>query len=77
MHIHAGGTPPRKPFPIESADTCMECAHQTVGVDMHVTADRVILLDCQPVLSSSVVLDMIMEGAELPDGVAVCICICM
>ncbi len=38
---------------------------------MHVTGDRIILLDCQPVLSSSVVLDMIMEGAELPDGAVV------
>eukprot|EP00802_Teleaulax_amphioxeia_P023231 Tamp_23775.p1 GENE.Tamp_23775~~Tamp_23775.p1 ORF type:complete len:211 (-),score=29.86 Tamp_23775:387-932(-) len=53
---------PRKPFAVQTEDILLDASHQTVGVDMHVTEERVILLDCQPVLSSSVVLDMILEG---------------
>lgn len=66
--------PFRKPFPVETVEILQECAHQTVGVDVYATSERIVLLDCQPVLSSSVVIDMVLEGAALPDGVSVSLC---
>ncbi len=46
---------PRKPFAVQTEDILLDASHQTVGVDMHVTDERLILLDCQPLLSASVV----------------------
>lgn len=34
-----------------------------MGIDMAVTADRLIVLDCQPLLSNSVILDLPTEGS--------------
>jgi hypothetical protein len=48
---------PRKPFAVQTEDILLDASHQTVGVDMHVTDERLILLDCQPLLSASVVLN--------------------
>ena len=67
------GSTPRSPFALQSAEVALEAAHQTVGVDLHVTSDRLVLLDCQPVLSSSVALDMTLEAAPLPPHANVCI----
>jgi protein SMG9 len=47
---------PRKPFAVQTEDILLDASHQTVGVDMHVTDERLILLDCQPLLSAYVVL---------------------
>ncbi len=35
------------PFPIQSKDTLLRCAHETTGVDMCVSPERFILLDTQ------------------------------
>ena len=61
-----GGGLPRKPFAIQTEEIALDASHQTVGVDLMVTEDRVFLLDCQPLLSSSVVLDMLLEGEPSP-----------
>ncbi|EKX34581.1 hypothetical protein GUITHDRAFT_147103 [Guillardia theta CCMP2712] len=58
--------PALRPFVVQTQDIMLEGSHQTVGVDMYITGERIILLDCQPVCSSSVVLDMVLEGAPLP-----------
>ena len=34
-------------FPTQSLETYIACAHETSGVDIAVSAERVILLDCQ------------------------------
>ncbi|KAK7480721.1 hypothetical protein BaRGS_00028089 [Batillaria attramentaria] len=47
-------------FQPQTKETREEAAHQTVGVDMFATPERIILLDTQPVLSTSV-LDIIIR----------------
>ncbi|XP_065158043.1 nonsense-mediated mRNA decay factor SMG9 isoform X2 [Atheta coriaria] len=41
-------------FKLETADDYENCSHTTNGIDMYITENRTILLDCQPFLSSSV-----------------------
>ena len=40
--------------------------HQTMGVDLFVTGERVMLLDAQPVLSSSVMDHLLSHEKSLP-----------
>lgn len=47
-------------FQPQTKETREEAAHQTMGVDMFITPERIILLDTQPVLSTSV-LDYILR----------------
>ncbi|GAB1599005.1 protein SMG9-like [Argonauta hians] len=53
-------------FQPQSKDTREVGSHQTTGVDMFVTNDRVILLDTQPVLSASVLDMMIHHDKKYP-----------
>ena len=50
----------------EAPRTISLCRHETVGIDMAVTSDHIIVLDCQPVLSPSVILHMIQADGKPP-----------
>ena len=54
------------PFAIASVEQVLTAAHATAGIDLHVTPERLILLDVQPVLSPSVLLEMQARGDALP-----------
>ncbi|KAF3790739.1 Smg9 protein [Nymphaea thermarum] len=51
------------PFPIETEETRTMARHCTVGIELRVTSERLILLDTQPVFSPSVLAEMMR-----PDG---------
>ncbi|XAR71539.1 hypothetical protein NMG60_11017870 [Bertholletia excelsa] len=51
------------PFAIQSEETRAMARHSTVGIEPRITAERIILLDTQPVFSPSVLAEMIR-----PDG---------
>ncbi|CAN6486509.1 unnamed protein product [Victoria cruziana] len=51
------------PFPIETEETRAMARHCTVGIELRITSERLILLDTQPVFSPSVLAEMIR-----PDG---------
>ncbi|EQC39559.1 hypothetical protein SDRG_02995 [Saprolegnia diclina VS20] len=46
-------------FPIQTLDCKLSGKHQTNGIDMCITDDNVVFLDCQPFLSSSMLHEMI------------------
>ena len=54
------------PFPPQSIEVVLGAAHQTVGVDVMLTPERLILLDTQPLLSPSVLLEMQRQQPPLP-----------
>ena len=56
-------------FAPQTKETALGAAHQTCGVDLHVTAERLLLLDTQPLLSPSVLVDLIKREAALPTEV--------
>lgn len=41
-------------FRPESVEQIMSGCHGTNGVDVYITPDRLIVLDCQPILSASI-----------------------
>ncbi|KAF0696156.1 Aste57867_13072 [Aphanomyces stellatus] len=45
-------------FPIQSTEAVLGGKHQTSGLDMCITPDNVVWLDCQPFLSTSILLEM-------------------
>lgn len=51
------------PFAIESEETIANARHCTIGIEPRISAERIILLDTQPVYSPSVLAEMIR-----PDG---------
>lgn len=51
------------PFATQSDETRAMAKHCTVGVELRVSAERLILLDAQPIFSPSVLIDMMR-----PDG---------
>lgn len=53
-------------FPPQSRDIREECGHMTSGIDIFVTSQRVIFLDCQPVLSASVLDQLIHNEKKIP-----------
>ena len=53
------------PFAAQSVSAGVRGTHQTEGVDMRVTADRLILLDTQPLFAPSVMLSL-SQSADLP-----------
>lgn len=70
MSLLAGNSPndlPRQ-FVFQPQDRAIRemCEHQTVGIDMFVTGERVIFLDSQPVLSSSVLDRLIRNDKKIP-----------
>lgn len=52
----------RNPFKVPSEETCF---HQTNGIDITVSQDRIILLDLQPMLSGSVLAKMIKQEPQM------------
>lgn len=53
-------------FQPQTKETREDGSHQTVGVDMFVTPERIILLDTQPVLSPSLLDNMIRHDKKYP-----------
>jgi len=54
------------PFPPQTVEVLLGAAHQTSGVDLMVTSERLLLLDTQPVWSPSVLLEMQRQQPPLP-----------
>ena len=54
------------PFATQKRDQQIQCEHKTIGVDLCITPDRIILLDTQPFLSPSILLNI--QKMELPLG---------
>ena len=54
------------PFPPQGVEVVLGAAHQTVGVDVMLTPERLLLLDTQPLLSPSVLLEMQRQQPPLP-----------
>lgn len=54
------------PFAVQGAEAVLAGAHTTSGVDLSVTAERLLLLDTQPLLSPSVLLEMMRSQPPLP-----------
>ncbi|KAG6554051.1 hypothetical protein Mapa_003966 [Marchantia paleacea] len=46
------------PFPIQTEDIKAAAKHCSVGIELRMSAERFILLDCQPVFSASVLMDL-------------------
>ncbi|XP_013388010.1 protein SMG9 [Lingula anatina] len=53
-------------FKPQSREVREVCGHQTTGVDMYVTSERTILLDCQPLLSASILDHMVHTEKKYP-----------
>ncbi|XP_053375253.1 nonsense-mediated mRNA decay factor SMG9-like [Mercenaria mercenaria] len=53
-------------FPPQSRAIREECGHMTNGIDIFVTSQRVIFLDCQPLLSASVLDQLIHNEKKIP-----------
>eukprot|EP00308_Calcidiscus_leptoporus_P016788 CAMPEP_0119355114 /NCGR_PEP_ID=MMETSP1334-20130426/3995_1 /TAXON_ID=127549 /ORGANISM="Calcidiscus leptoporus, Strain RCC1130" /LENGTH=384 /DNA_ID=CAMNT_0007368839 /DNA_START=14 /DNA_END=1168 /DNA_ORIENTATION=- len=53
-------------FAPQTTEVALRAAHQTEGIDVHVTAERLILLDTQPMLSASVLLESVRRESALP-----------
>lgn len=56
-------------FAPQSDSVVMQAGHQTSGIDLHVTPERLILLDTQPLFSPSVLLELQKREASLPPDV--------
>jgi len=54
------------PFLPQTDESQYFAKHQTVGVDICITPDRLILLDTQPILSSSILTQMIKNENKIP-----------
>ncbi|XP_052242507.1 nonsense-mediated mRNA decay factor SMG9-like isoform X2 [Dreissena polymorpha] len=53
-------------FPAQTREVREECGHMTNGIDIHVTSQRVIFLDTQPLLSASVLDQLINNDKKIP-----------
>eukprot|EP01119_Soliformovum_irregulare_P006530 TRINITY_DN1863_c0_g2_i1.p1 TRINITY_DN1863_c0_g2~~TRINITY_DN1863_c0_g2_i1.p1 ORF type:complete len:352 (-),score=102.82 TRINITY_DN1863_c0_g2_i1:175-1230(-) len=53
------------PFPEQTEDTILNASHQTTGIDLCITSDRYILLDCQAILSPSILYQMMKNEISL------------
>lgn len=70
MSLLAGNTDEDAPrsyiFQPQTRDVKERCGHQTSGIDVFVTPQRIVLLDSQPVLSPSVLDNLIRNEKKLP-----------
>lgn len=62
--LNPGGAP-EDVFPVETLDQQARCQHATSGITAYVTLDRYILLDVQPVFSSSILSNMLQNPDKL------------
>ncbi|KAK3083650.1 hypothetical protein FSP39_000786 [Pinctada imbricata] len=66
----AGNTPTdhhrKYVFPTQARDVREICEHQTTGVDMFISSERLIFIDSQPVISPSVLDKMIRADRKIP-----------
>ncbi|KAL3695970.1 hypothetical protein R1sor_010046 [Riccia sorocarpa] len=46
------------PFPVQTEEIKAAAKHCTGGIELRVAAERIVLLDCQPVFSASVLMDL-------------------
>jgi protein SMG9 len=58
-------------FPIGNDDNVINCTHQTLGVDVYISNERIIYIDTQPLLSSCVLASMIRDDIPLPQSATV------
>ena len=56
-------------FVLQSTETILQAAHQTCGCDLYVTPERLLLLDTQPLLSPSVLLELQRRDTPLSSDV--------
>ncbi|OQR92993.1 protein SMG9 [Achlya hypogyna] len=49
-------------FPTQTLETKLNGKHQTSGIDMCITEDHVVFLDCQPFLSSSMMHELVLKN---------------
>jgi protein SMG9 len=56
-------------FPPQQAETILQATHQTCGVDLYVSPERLILLDAQPILSASILGELQRGVTTLPPDV--------
>ena len=54
------------PFAQQPPDVVLQAAHQTSGIDLYVTGERLLLLDTQPLLSPSILLELQRRETSLP-----------
>ncbi|GBB95985.1 hypothetical protein RclHR1_02660006 [Rhizophagus clarus] len=59
---------PQNAFSSQSIDTLNFASHETVGIDIHVTPEKIILLDAQPISSLSV-LEHAIRNDYIPDNI--------
>ncbi|ORX84358.1 hypothetical protein K493DRAFT_341920 [Basidiobolus meristosporus CBS 931.73] len=64
-----GFLPHGEVFPTRTLDTQMKLGHETHGIDMYTTPERIILLDVQP-FSSMSILESAIQGGLVPDSVS-------
>ncbi|XP_062499749.1 nonsense-mediated mRNA decay factor SMG9-like [Corticium candelabrum] len=53
-------------FKAESEETQMHASHETVGIDLIATTERILLLDTEPIMSSSVLFQQLTKERFLP-----------
>ena len=52
-------------FAPQSIDNLLNAAHQTSGIDLRITSERLLVLDTQPLLSPSVLQDMMRREPQV------------
>ncbi|CAG8560003.1 9234_t:CDS:2 [Diversispora eburnea] len=60
---------PQNAFTTQSIDTLNFASHETIGIDIHVTPERIILLDAQPLFSLSI-LEHAIRNDFIPDNMS-------
>ena len=53
------------PFAPQSAETLLNAGHQTMGVDVRVTPERLVLLDAQPLQSPSILQELLRREPQV------------
>ncbi|CAB4379049.1 unnamed protein product [Rhizophagus irregularis] len=59
---------PQNAFSSQSIDTLNFASHETIGIDIHVTPEKIVLLDAQPIYSLSV-LEHAIRNDYIPDNI--------
>ncbi|CAG8571860.1 3982_t:CDS:1 [Ambispora gerdemannii] len=60
---------PNNAFPVQSNEALNFASHETIGIDIHVTPERIILLDTQPLFSLSI-LERAVRNDYIPDHIS-------
>ncbi|CAG8569178.1 3470_t:CDS:2 [Ambispora leptoticha] len=60
---------PNNAFPVQTNEALNFASHETIGIDIHVTPERIILLDTQPLFSLSI-LERAVRNDYIPDHIS-------